>query len=140
MFTFIFVVIWLVTEAKESVKSNTFQIRKSSDGQKLCAIDEPTFVKLMPFGSALKCGAECGSYPGCTAFNFNVPLTQCDIYQYVPQNFDTRSGCYGYFYLGLSVWPDFFLTHSNRCARFILHKGRCLINGHIERHRADKYL
>jgi hypothetical protein len=89
---------FVIVQAAESlVKSQTFKMIQSSNGEKLCATDEPTSVQWIPVDSFMQCGVQCINRYSCFAYNFNRQLGKCDLFQCrIPKNYTVILGCTSY--------------------------------------------
>lgn len=80
-----------------SMKSLVFQLHIDPQGQSLCSSSQPSDILTMPSGSTfVQCAFACTVSSTCLFYQFKSDVTHCEMFSYLPENFDVMDHCTGF--------------------------------------------
>jgi hypothetical protein len=85
------------TMASASMKPLSFRVKTDANGARVCSVDQPLIV--LPMRSqtmVIQCGTKCTSSSTCIYYQFKSDVKQCELFDYLPQNFSVINQCIGY--------------------------------------------
>ena len=85
---------FMITQSQQLADSYRVE---SYIGLEVCAVDQPTAVTSTSKHSMIQCAADCNRQSCCLMYQMNVQLQQCQLYNYLPLNLSTISGCKAFY-------------------------------------------
>ena len=82
----------------QSVISHQYVSVKAADGSPICTTEQPSKVVAMSAGRVrYRCGKECTQCTTCILYQANEMNKQCQLFNYLPQNFTSFNACAAYY-------------------------------------------
>jgi hypothetical protein len=119
-----FLIHFSTTTSIQLLKSQFYKSSAESvNGLAVCAADEPTVVTPAIGRSSSQCAADCTENSCCVAFQMNMQLEQCQLYNYLPFHDSSISGCKP-FYRKFLLQCNFILLYFTQfhiiCTAFLM--------------------